>query len=685
MNNKIIESAKKIWQHKVAIYLSYLTIFLIPLYFNTKHFSSFVTPKIILTTALLLLVTIFYLWGNWFKETKKILFSIIGISLFVFILFLTISSIKGIDPLNSFLGWKNVVPLISIYFLSIFAFIVGDFIKNNKKIAINLLLSSFISSILVTIFFYSGIKGVNLQDGSTLGNSSYLGTYLMFNFFFGLGLILYHKKIWQRFLLVLGSLFLVINPLFINKDFLLFKISLSQIFQNPMSLLGIANGATMGVGLSVIFIVLLFFVFSKKKILKIAGFVLIVLFLLGISFVGRELSTSGTSLNKIFVETKSGNRFLVWDIAKRGFLDNPVLGNGYNNYIYTFDKYYSSKIYEKGYAVERFFKPHNVFWEFASDTGILGLLGYLCLLVILFITLININKDENNKFKGLRIVLAGLIIGYFIQNLFVFDTISSYLMLFIVISIGIGFANFYEIKINEKLNILKKVLIAIFILFLIWMMYVLVIAPWRESVGISKLISKDKIIDISKSVQIREGLSDKSIFLGVMDSTNMADGLFLVYQNALSKVNESNKKEFLKELVSIVYNLEKDIEKQPNFSESYLAISKILNLHLMIEMKEGKIVRFNGINYNKEVWGKSYESLMKSIGLNPNNPQSYLVLAQLYMLKADFENAYLYNRKAIEMAPNFKDSYDFGKFLMKVNPNKDFENFMISKYNNITP
>lgn len=677
-NDNIKELMSTPWQNKIVEYLSYLTIFSIPLFFSNKHMFIFNTPKIIAVMGLVLLMCIFYLWGNWKVKKIKIGFSFLSITMLFFVMVLTISSVFGIDPINSFFGWRNTMPLVAMYALGIFSLIVGNLIKKDKKILIKTILSSFLSSFIITSIFYFDLLNpkYTLNEGSTLGNSSYLGAYLLFNFFFGLGLFLYFKTPWKKILLAISSLFIVVNPLFINKDFLLGKIGISEIFSNPTSLLGIANGATMGVGLSLVFIVFLFMIFSKKKWLKISGLILTIVLLLGVAFVGKELVTTGTSLNKIFTEEKSGNRFLAWDIARQGYLDSPIVGNGFNNYIYNSDKYHTTLMYQKGYLVERLIQPHNVVWEFASNNGVLGVVGYLSLLLVLFITLLNFKNEENKNLIKLRIVLAGLIFGYFIQNLFVFDTVNTYLTLFVLIAIGLGLSNKHNIEISEKLDFLKKIFIAISIVLSLWMIYAYVIIPWNESIQRSKILNKDKILDINKSVKIRDNLSGKSKFSLIMDSTYQADNLFLLYQNALSKVNEENKKIFLRELESIVKDVEKNIEKQPKYSEPYMVVSKILNLHLMIEMKEGNIVRFNGTNYNKDIWQKSYLSIQKSLDLNSNNPQAYLILSQLYMLKADFKNAHLYNKIAITMAPEYKESYNFGRFLLKVNPNKDFENYL---------
>lgn len=675
-NNEEIK--KMTWQHKVAEYLLYLTVFMVPLFFSFKHMFYFNTPKIILMIGLTIISAIFYLWGNWNLKKTSIGFSFLSVALLLFLIILTISSVIGIDPINSFFGWRNTFPLTAMYAISIFSLIASSLAQKDKNILINMASASVVSSFFVMVIFYLDILNpkYSLTDGSSMGNSSYLGGYLLFNFLFALGLFLYFKKPWKKIVITVISLFIIISPVFINKDFLLGRIGFLDVFQSPIKLLGFANGAVLGVGLSVAVSVFLLMIFSRKKWIKIFGLFLSLALLFGIVIAGNQLATSGTKLNKIFTEEKSGNRFIAWDIAKQGFIENPLLGNGYNNYIYNSEKYHNLSMYQRGYSVERFIQPHNVVWEFASNAGLLGVFGYLGLLSVLFVTLLNFKQEENSSFKKIRIVLAGLLVGYFIQNLFVFDTINTYLTLFIVVSFGLVFSKKHRIEISDRFSFIKNTLIILLIILGFWMMYKGVVSPWNDSTKRARILNKDKILDINKSVSIREELKSRTKFSGVMDSTYQADNLFMLYQNALSKVNNENKKLFLNELESIVKDVQFDIDKQPNYAESYLVISKILNLYLMIDMKEGNIVRFNGTNYDKDVWERSYTYVTKSIEINPSNPQAYLILSQLYMLKADFKNAHLYNKMAIEMAPEYNETYSFARFLLKVNPHKDFESYV---------
>lgn len=672
---------KNKWQWKLMEYISYLMVFVVPLYFGMNHFYVFNTPKALIITALTLLMIVLFFWGKMKDRESKIRITPLHVGLVFFMIAITISSIFGIDPLNSFLGWRQSVSLFYVYVLSIFAVFLGFLIRRNKDFLINLLLSSLASSVLVMIVFYTGIPSlIYITDGSTIGNSSYLGEYLIFNIFFGFGLFIYFKKWWKKILIAIATLFITINPLFINKGFLLGKIGLLEAIKNPVSLLGISNAATMGLGISIIVMILLFLIISRKKVFKITGFVLLVLFLLGTSYAGKELVNQDSKLYQVYTEQKTGNRFLAWDIAKINFYNNPILGSGFNNYSYSFEEYYTPDFFKDEYMIERFNQPHNVFWEFASNTGILGLLSYLAFLILIFTALFKTNKEEENIVeknweRKMKIILASILFGYYAQNLFGFDTIVTYLILFVLVGVALGYDSFlWRIDIKNKLNYTKKVFGVVVIFASLISLVFFVYLPWKESKGWHKIMYENN--NIASFDKIRSGLQETSIFGGVLDSALMGNKLFNLYQSSLYKIDETNKKVFLKEINSLYNQIEKDANRQPYSSETYFIMGKLLNLYMMTEMKEKDTIIFDGKNYNQKVWDKSKESFDRALEINPNNPLVYQAISQLYMIKGDFKNAYLYSKKDIDMAPEFKDGYDYGRNLLRIYPNKDFENYL---------
>ncbi len=681
MSNKHKSEKSPIWQFRLVEYLAYFLAFSTPVYFNTKHFYAFNSPKVLLILAITLSSLIFFLWGKWQENNFKIRISPLGVIIVIFGLALTTSSFLGIDPINSFFGWGNVVPLVAIYAMIVFSFMVGSLIRRDSKIISKLLMSSFLSGIVVIIYFYTGLPApIGKTDGSTLGNSSHAGGFLVFAVSFGIALLFCVKKWWHRIFIIVGLSFITISPLFINKEFLLGNIGLQQIIDSPIRLLGIANGATMGIGLSIIFACTLFLVFAKNKILKIIGFLLAITLVGGVIYTSKALVTEGTKINKIFTEEKTGNRFIAWDIAEKGYKDNPTWGNGVNNYIYNFEKHYNPDLYRKEYVVEKLLEPHNVVWQFASDSGFVGLGSYLFLLLGLFFTLLyrkaTSGIENETRIRNIRIILAATIFGHFIHNLFVFDTTTSYLNLFIIAGIGLGVGEFWQFDISQykrMLSVFKKAVIVFLIIVSFFLLGKLCFNGTIESKGMNIAGETQQMSDFAKQ---REGLNEKSLFGGIMEYTSQAEKLLRLYQKIIYQINDSSKKVFLSEIKSLVSNLEKVAESQPYYGTSYLTMSGLLNLYLLAEGKEGDLIKINKNSYDKEIWNKSFSYVNKAIEINNNNPINYNVLSQLYMIKGDMDSAFLYAKDYLELAPEYEEAYTFAKGLLRIRPNVSFENYV---------
>lgn len=656
----LIEKAQ--WQWKVIEYLSYILIFVTPLYFVSSQWFPFSTSKIVFTTLCVILMLTTY--SFWLISSNKVSIRItpVHIVLLFFLIALTISSIFGIDIHNSFFGtFSQSVNMILIYVLSIFSFFVSILVVNNKSFLKNIILSSFLSSIIVSMVSYTGSSlSKILLKGSTIGNSSYVGGYLLFNICFGLGLFFYYKKYWNKFLIFIGTIIIALSPYLFNKDILNGKISLQKAILNPILLLGEANGAIIGIIIAVVVSLCFYLMFSHKKILKGIGFISIISVLFCLVYVNYSLVKPNSEIHKVYVEKKTENRFIAWDSAKINFIHHPVLGSGFNNYYYVYEKNYNPLGYKIEFPEFWFNQPHNVFWEFASNNGILGLVLYLSLLVFsVFAFYLNGYKKEN---KILRAIFIGIIFGYFIQNLFVFDTLVTYLMLFLIIGIAMGISEKYWTVPNiNKMGVLKSVAV-ITIIGSLASIIIFVYLPAKESSEWQKLGSNS---NIRKFINLREGIQETSVYGGILDSAYMGDELWFLYRKNLSLVDKETEPFFIKEIDSLINQIEKDLENQPNHARAYMVISKLLILRSSFDMK-----------MDDETYGKINDNIHKAILIYPYNPKIYVILSEANLIKRDFPTALLNAKKAIEVNPYFKESYTYGRNIMEIKKDKDFEKYL---------
>ncbi len=659
---------KILWQWKLIEYLAYSVIFLTPLYFNNKYnLFMFGLPKTILIIGIVLLMTIFYSWGLLVSRKISFRFTPLHIIMGIFLLILTLSSVFGIDPLNSFFGrWTEGINLILLYALGIFAFFIGFLIKNNKKFLPKILTISFISSIFVVItsfFIHDLILNSGETGSSTIGNSSYTGAYLIFNVCFGLGLFFYYSKIWQKILVIIGTIFITFSTVFINSDIFLGKIGFTEIIQKPFILLGQANAATIGLILSFLVIISFFFIFSSKKITKIIGVILLFGILLGIFYTGFQLVNPKSYLNRSYVQVKDETRFIAWNAAQGSFKDHPFLGSGFNNFSYNYQKYFTSDILKEKIPELYFNQPHNVVWEYASNNGVLGLISFLSLLFFTFFALFQYKEDDEKKYRNIKIALIGALFGYFIQNLFGFDTPVTYLMLFLLIGLAIGESKkewLFSIS-DQKRNVYKFISILVIILSLMTVV-LFVFLPLKEfkKWGISSSSN-----NIKERILTRNNLQDISLFGGSFDSSYIGGKFYNTYVENVDKIDDSNKSLYLEEIKSIINQLDIDIKKQPNEIRAYIIASQFINLQIYISK-----------TVDEEIWNKSINYIKKALILNSQNPKTYIQLAQTYILKEDFKNAHLSIRQAIAIAPSYTKSYEYARELLKINPDTNFQKYV---------
>ena len=150
-------------------------------------------------------------------------------------------------------------------------------------------------------------------------------------------------------------------------------------------------------------------------------------------------------------------RLWTWGSAWQGFLERPLLGWGPENFTLVFDKYFNPHHYVPGQSSETWFdRAHNVFFDYLSETGFLGLLAYLGMFGVFYWEFFrksapvierDISKElrvqKNDFIPGQTVVLRGLLlampVGYLVQGLALFDVLPIYINLFLFLAFSAWF------------------------------------------------------------------------------------------------------------------------------------------------------------------------------------------------------------------------------------------------------
>lgn len=269
-----------------------------------------------------------------------------------------------------------------------------------------------------------------LIDGrfeGSLGNPAYVAPYLMFAMFFAAYLWITSRRNknaapWVG--LGYGALIAVF----------LFFFFLSQ-----------TRGAFIGIMLGAfVFLLYLLFVGTATE-RKWSGAILIFLILLGgAGFAVRNTKLvqnlpEGRLLSISLSDASAQTRLWVWGAAWQGFLERPILGWGPENFTVVFDLHFNKNFFVPGQNGETWFdRAHSVFFDYLSETGIVGLLSYLGIFVVLLWEFF-----KTHRRKGASVILGGIILAipfaYLGQGIAIFDVFPMYLCLFVFLA----FSAFY--------------------------------------------------------------------------------------------------------------------------------------------------------------------------------------------------------------------------------------------------
>ena len=269
-----------------------------------------------------------------------------------------------------------------------------------------------------------------LIDGrfeGTLGNPAYVDPYLIFSMFFTAYLWLSSKlegkltalKSWGYGILLVVFLFFFA--------------------------LGQTRGAFLGLVVG-IFALVLYLIFSNKGNTRKWGAVALGVFIilgLGLYAVRNtqvvQQLPEGRLLQISFSDASAQTRFWVWGAAWQGFLQRPVLGWGPENFTPVFDKFFNPNFYAPGQNTETWFdRAHSVFFDYLSETGVLGLLSYLAIFAVFYWEFFK--KAHKHAVSHLQkgLVLA-IPIAYLVQGVAIFDVFPMYISLFTFLA----FATYY--------------------------------------------------------------------------------------------------------------------------------------------------------------------------------------------------------------------------------------------------
>lgn len=111
------------------------------------------------------------------------------------------------------------------------------------------------------------------------------------------------------------------------------------------------------------------------------------------------------------------SRTTLWKTGWYMLRDNPVLGLGVGNYTANYKEYVEK--YPELYIGHDSYSVHNSYLKVGAETGFIGLISFLLIYIVYFLTIIKLYLDQKQNVLG-KVMAVGLFVGsvcYMVQNL----------------------------------------------------------------------------------------------------------------------------------------------------------------------------------------------------------------------------------------------------------------------------
>lgn len=420
----------KISPRKIARHITIAALFLLP-FFPLAVIPSLVVPFVTGQAFYfrILVEIAFFSWIvlAWLDADYRPKFTPLTIAVAVFAAVALIADLAGVDPLRSFWsnfdrmdGWITLVHLFALYLVMKSAF-SGEQGRRLWRRWLNLSLSV---AVIISIYGLFQTFGLAVAHFSTdrvdasFGHPTFLAAYLIFQVFLAAYVFVdvWNDKSRSRFSL---WIYVVSAMLF---TLVIFETGTRGTF------LGLIIGA-----IAALIVFVLFGARSQRRWRLICASLIGLVVLMGLAF-WLNRNQPFIQKNAILVRFASiswtasdQSRQYIWPAALKGISEKPLLGWGQENFSYLFQKHYDPAMYDREQWADR---AHDIFLDQLAAAGVIGLAAYLVLFIVLLLAI----RRSSLEFAE-KCLIIGLLTGYIVHDIFVFDTLGSYVFFFAVMAL----------------------------------------------------------------------------------------------------------------------------------------------------------------------------------------------------------------------------------------------------------
>lgn len=339
-------------------------------------------------------------------------------------------------------------------------------------------------------------------------------------------------------------------------------------------------------------------------------------------------------------------RLWSWNSAIKGWKERPIFGWGPENFTFLHMKHFDARHFTQMGSETIWDRAHNMVLEQLSTMGVVGLFSYLSIFFIIFYLLIK--RFKQGKIDKIDFGVVGvMIIAYFGQNLFIFDTFANYFLFFL----SLGFINFLthaslsEENSGQEKKIIQRApspfLITVLLVLAIILGYQTGIKPAQANFACTRAILAGRDGNAQKAFdKYREALNYKN----PQGAYEIRHKLAAFVIQVVDSQRQKNKDFDPAILYYGIKETEKNVEKYSLDTTPYLYIGRMYILLMSKESGAGD---------------KAAEYIQKAIDLNPKNPRIWYEMGQAKLSQKKYQESYDSFKKALDLNPKVNLSWWF--------------------------
>ncbi|MCS7092626.1 MAG: O-antigen ligase family protein [Patescibacteria group bacterium] len=339
--------------------------------------------------------------------------------------------------------------------------------------------------------------------------------------------------------------------------------------------------------------------------------------------------------------TESGDiRKIVWKGAYEIWKAYPIFGSGLETFAFS---YYKFRPIEHNYTSEweyLYNKAHNEYLNFLANTGIVGTLSYILLIIFMSVKILGLKSLKNfREINTFNLCLFSGFASILITNFFGFSVTTTNMLFFVIPALAYTKSNNFrnQLENSKELSTSQKVAILFVIAGCAFIFYKTAnywLANYYYQQGKNE-IANTQYLSALKYLQKSVSISpNESIYWNELANANTLIAQVLSNEPE----HKANARQFVDNAIEAS---KKAILLSPN-DVNHLRTQALMYVKLAI--------------YDNKYLLNAKDSLIKANSLSPTDPKIVYNLALAYLRANETESALEYIRKAIDLKTDYKDA-----------------------------